>query len=493
MSDHHNPTELSKRTLELLWSRVQQRGDLPAFSKAVTSIVSAMQGDEDQEFNITKTVLSDPSLTQSVLRLANSPMYEVFGKSINTVSKAVVILGTDVVGQLALGLKLIDGLSAALSNSTAARGEMEKSLLASHIARQVASSAGMRDAEEAVVCSMMHTLGRMMLTFYIAEQWAQMQALCDDGMEQAQAVQQIFGLALDEVGSEVASRWGLPKTLVASLKDVEPGNVSEPLTHIQWLATISTMSSRCAEVMHQTGGTEMSAVSRIACDYADMLGIEQTHMRLAIVNAKLDAEENAIFVRSKPTPHVEEEKVQTKHDNLPSTLQILTSGVTDMHNAGIAVSPTQLTTMALETIYKALNLSRAIVFTRNFAEELYAARLHFGDVSKRLISQLVFGDAYQPDVFHAALVNDKMICIEDTHDAVLLKKLPRWWKDSLSSAHGFVLLPLSINRQPQGFIYGDWLKDAPIVKMGQPEINALNELRTLVERSLELRLRTDAS
>src|SRR5262245_51432337 len=100
------------KTMELLWSRVRERGDLPGFSKAVSTIISAMHSDDDSEFNMTSTVLQDPALTQKVLRLANSAMYSVFGQDINTVSKAVIVLGTESIGHLALGLKLIEGLSA---------------------------------------------------------------------------------------------------------------------------------------------------------------------------------------------------------------------------------------------------------------------------------------------------------------------------------------------------------------------------------------------
>ena len=112
MDISHTSAVTSKKTLDLLWLRVRQRGDLPGFSKVVGTILGAMRGEDDREFNMTKTVLSDPALTQKVLRLANSPMYAVFGGGINTVSKAVIVLGTEAIGHLALGLKLIDGLSA---------------------------------------------------------------------------------------------------------------------------------------------------------------------------------------------------------------------------------------------------------------------------------------------------------------------------------------------------------------------------------------------
>jgi len=117
--------------MELLWSRVRQRGDLPGFSKAISAIIAAMRGDDDRELNMTKTVLQDPALTQKVLRLANSAMYAVFGQNINTVSKAVIVLGTEAIGHLALGLKVIDNLSDnASSDSMAARLELEKAVLA---------------------------------------------------------------------------------------------------------------------------------------------------------------------------------------------------------------------------------------------------------------------------------------------------------------------------------------------------------------------------
>ncbi len=169
----------AEATLTLLWERVKKQGDLPGFAKAVGSILSAMRGEEELEFNMTQTVLSDPALTQKVLRLANSAMYSAFGQKIATVSKAVIVLGTETIGHLALGLKLIDELSAASPDSSVAHLEMEKAVLAGHVARQVAATANYHDAEEAVVCSMLHSLGRMMVVFYLADRWAQVKQQCE--------------------------------------------------------------------------------------------------------------------------------------------------------------------------------------------------------------------------------------------------------------------------------------------------------------------------
>ena len=65
-------TPLGDKTLAQLWDCTRRRGDMPGFAKAITAILGAMRGEDDQEFNMTRTVLSDPVLTQKVLRLANS-------------------------------------------------------------------------------------------------------------------------------------------------------------------------------------------------------------------------------------------------------------------------------------------------------------------------------------------------------------------------------------------------------------------------------------
>ena len=144
-------------------------------------------------------MLSDPALTHKVLRLANSAMYSMFGE-INTVSRAVMVLGTESIGHLALGLKLVDSLVTVSSTSVSVRTEMEKAVLAGHIARQVTGQASTRDAEEAVVCSMLHWLGRMMVAFYLPHYWEAIKTLTAEGHDEAVAVVKVLGMTMVDTG-----------------------------------------------------------------------------------------------------------------------------------------------------------------------------------------------------------------------------------------------------------------------------------------------------
>ena len=492
-----------EKTLDQLWSRVRQRGDLPGFSKVVSAIVGAMRGEDDREFNMTKTVLSDPALTQRVLRLANSAMYSVFGQDISTVSKAVIVLGTDSIGHLALGLKLIEGLSGASANGQEARGEMERALLAGHIARQVASAATRYDSEEAVVCSMLHSLGRMMVAFYLQEMWQAIHAQVAAGTDEAEAAQAVLGLPLDAIGRLVAQRWGLPAPLVETLRDIDPDTASEPLDHGDWLAAVSTLSTRCAAAVCATDADAHdveAALERLSTDYASMLGLAPHQLISAVNVARTSAAADATVAEHKPAkataavPSVIARATATAICTATAPVgkpadaaARLAHGVADMRSAAASASTVQLLTMALETVFKGLGFSRTMAFLRNQDESRYVARLLLGEGIQGMAARLAFEDAYQPDVFHAALANDKMIFIENAQDPKFASKLPRWFKDALPSAHSFMILPLTVHRHPVGLIYADWDLALADARIEQLEIPPLDQLRQLIVRAIEKR------
>ncbi|MBC7502726.1 MAG: HDOD domain-containing protein [Herminiimonas sp.] len=489
-------SSVADRTLELLWSRIRQRGNLPGFSKVVSAVLGAMRGDDDREFSMTKTVLSDPALTQRVLRLANSAMYSVFGQGINTVSKAVIVLGTESIGHLALGLKLIDGLSSASSDSDSARDEMEKAVFAGHIARQVTATASARDVEEAVVCSMLHSLGRMMTAFYLPDQWAIIQAqTAATGEEESEVAQHVLGIGLVELGRCIAERWGLPAELVRTMHDFPPKEVGEPLNHEEWLAAVSTMSSSCAQILCNDGPTAAADISMIAANYADMLGMETAQLMAAVEGAKSTASEEAVFNRPRKALGVGNPAIAaipiSPTGKPPDAAVLLARGASDMRGALAAASSAQMVAMALETVFKGLGLSRAVAFFRNQEQAQYQARLCFGEGMQDLLPRLIFSDAYQPDVFHAALANDKMIFIENAKAPAFVAKLPRWWRDNLPSARSFLVLPVTINRKPVGFIYGDWDESLPPSKIAPGEVPPLDEIRAMVATAIEQRHRHD--
>jgi hypothetical protein len=225
-----------------------------------------------------------------------------------------------------------------------------------------------------------------------------------------------------------------------------------------------------------------------------MLGLDTSQVIAAVDAAqRAAAVEDAVVVR--PVRRSEHDigpaiAVTSKPEDAAS---VLARGIADMRGVLQSANSGQLMSMALETVFQGLHFSRAIAFLRDQQLRSYVANMCFGEGSQELLPHLTFSDAYQPDVFHAALANDKMIFVENAQDPVFISKVPRWWKDALPGVRSFMVLPLTVNRQPVGFIYGDWDAAPPVARIGQAEIAPLDELRRLVVQALEQRRQMDAS
>src|SRR5471032_3405880 len=160
--------------LDKLWGRMSERGDFPMLSQALRTTVSAMS-DDDLDFTaLVQVVLSDFGLTQKVLRLANSAMYISFGGNITTVTRALMVLGMDAVGHLVVGLKLVDHFHQSAPRRIDAKLELNRTLLCGTVARQVTEHSEFRASEEAVVCTLMRQIGKLLVAFYLETEWDQL-------------------------------------------------------------------------------------------------------------------------------------------------------------------------------------------------------------------------------------------------------------------------------------------------------------------------------
>ena len=171
--------QVKAELLDKLWTRMSERGDFPMLSQALRTTVSAMS-DDDLDFTaLVQVVLSDFGLTQKVLRLANSAMYMAFGGNITTVYARA------------------DGARHGRGRPSRGRAEARRSLssqrAAPHrrqartephaavgrVARKLTERSDLRAGEEAVVCTLMRQIGKLLVAFYLEAEWDQLRRKAD--------------------------------------------------------------------------------------------------------------------------------------------------------------------------------------------------------------------------------------------------------------------------------------------------------------------------
>ncbi|TEU89575.1 HDOD domain-containing protein, partial [Burkholderia cepacia] len=263
-------TEHLPRTalLDKLWARMNERGDFPLLSESLRATMAAMKNDDLDFTALVRVVLSDFALTQKVLRLANSAMYMAFGGNITTVTRALMVLGMDAVGHLVVGLKLVDHFHHSTPRRIDAKLELNRALLSGCVARKLTERVELRAGEEAVVCTLMRQVGKLLVVCYLDSEWDRIRRRAAElNGDEAAACIDVLGVGFDEIGLEAAARWRLPDVIRAGMADhdhvvrtdafgndeddLDAGEVSDdgPTERVRWLREISRCSADVARAL----------------------------------------------------------------------------------------------------------------------------------------------------------------------------------------------------------------------------------------------------
>ena len=251
--------------------------------------------------------------------------------------------------------KLIEELAGTSNDATVAHIEMEKAVLAGIVAQQIAYTAESQHGEAAVVCSMLHTLGRMMMAFYMPERWNELQRLADqDGASIDDVAPEMLGLSMEEIGHAAALHWGLPASLVKGMRKLAPTEDGAEVSASDWIAGLSTMSAMCAESLWHDDPAGEAIVKQLTESYSVMLGVEPANLMHAIEQAKVVAA-NDLTIAPLSRPAERRARALAKTRQRAAGNKILLSGLADMRDMLDTASPGQMVQIALETVYKGLD------------------------------------------------------------------------------------------------------------------------------------------
>jgi HD-like signal output (HDOD) protein len=453
----------------ILWKRMGELGDFPSLSKTVKQLSETMHDEEKNISDVTAAILSDFTLTQKVIRLANSAMYAGLGGEITTVTKAAVVLGLDAISHLALSVRFVDKLSSNSPDTATAHNEMAKALIAGDIARNIATRANLQDGEESVVCALMHHLGRLLLAFYFPEEWAKIQNRIAGGASENQATQEVIGITLDDISQEAALMWRLPRKISNSMGALPSTSAISIPGSPEWLKTMASFADEASAVIFEKNASS-AELKRLVSRYNDALLISEESI-LSSVGAAANTMDDLIMLESVERPHG---KPADARDRLAAGVLETTRALEAGMNFGNALN------LVLETMYAGMGFNRVAAFLRD--GDTFKGRVGFGTLMPEALASLAFPETYAADVFHVSLLNKADIFIEDAASPKSAPSIPAWFTAALPDVRAFVLLPMIINNRPVGLLYGDWHMDTT----SRIEKNELMLLRSLRDHLMQV-------
>ena len=208
------------------WIRRLTRRDMPIFSQTAQkiSIISAMSQCHAAE--LATAILQDALLTTRVLKLANSAYYMGGRKgfrgnspSVNTVTRAVMILGFDTVRTICQTKALVEDMLKGVQRERLTQ-KMACSFHAAAQARWLAKQTGDESPEEIFIAAFLYFLGEMAFWCFADEAFAGglEKAMAASETDTDRAAQELLGFRFAELTLALNKEWHLGPLLQETLE-----------------------------------------------------------------------------------------------------------------------------------------------------------------------------------------------------------------------------------------------------------------------------------
>lgn len=494
-----------------LLRKISNEADLPTLGSSVSRVVQMTSSDDEAVRSLAHFILSDVALTQKILRIANTVTYRnASGTPVTTVSKAIFLLGFEVVKTTALAMLLVDRMSA--NHARSVRNELSHALCASIIGREMARRSNYKDAEEAAIAALFKNIGRLLVAAHEHDLYLRINKLVDSGTHSpSQASMQILGCSYEVLADAVLREWNMPEPIVASLSPL-PGGVLKPSkTRQEWVQQVAAFSSAAARLIPGMNNPNQDAARKaVLARFGAAFQLDQAKLNQLFANVAQEAHALATNIELALQGEESEERVEAgsgagaespagagestakrKKDVIdllgdlmltvaedPQPLQVterhasgkpmnardlLLAGVQDVTQmmASGRCKVNDLMLLVLETLYNSMGFRFATVCLKDLQTHQFRARISIGENNVERQEAFVFPAAPSRDLFHLALENDADLMISDATVQKIRELLPPWYRTQFPDARSFILLPLVVQKKQVGLFYADRMQAAP--------------------------------
>jgi HD-like signal output (HDOD) protein len=480
-----------------VFAACREAGGLPSVGHALGKLARLLESDTEAVQELADAILADVSLTQRLLRLANTIPYRSGPQPVTTVTRAIVLLGFNQVRAVALSLVLLDGVLAG-ADPARVRGEFHQALLAGALARELLAAIDAQEAEEAGIAAMFRNVGRLLVAVFAPELLARLRRR-DPSEAEAVAARRILGRSFEELTEQVLREWSLPDRIRAAAAPPAP-RIEAPHSGAERVRVAAQFADGLASALTEAPGE--AALAQVLARFAPAFAPDSAALARMIEAAAARTREFEAACGMSPqqaprarllellpracelsapavAPSVERDAL-----GVPANArEILLAGLAEASDSlARGAELNSVIRIALEAIYSGLGFARAALVLRDPANGTYRTRAGFG--SPRPNFSFPAGGANH--LFAAALAHATDLHIADVAAEKVRAALPPWFARDFGATKSFVLLPLVVAGKPVGFFYADRaVTDAR--GLTPEELNLLRSLRNQVLLALQRR------
>jgi HD-like signal output (HDOD) protein len=482
----------------------------PAFSANIQELLGILEDPYYPVFEVARVVLRDVSLTTQILKLVNSIYFQSRQRQVHTISSAVMIMGFELVRDLAVGLRLFENFQ-----KSASLDKVKKLMFLSFFMALAVQELAHQDhrfaGEEVFLTALLYNFGELAAAYYFPGEYHRVLDVVQEGnLSKPEAVQQVFHCSLDELGQSLLMTWNFPDTLRARLADLKnprwelPGPAEQRRRLFRGIDELSRAllspevppekRQKLQERMARNLGLqpEVMVRSMTVClhrlqELTRILNLDVANLGLCLPLGKteeaqapgtVEPEEAAAPVAGQPAVPDGQGS-----DQELSRLNFLLQVIEEINQAIATRMPIhQVFMMILEGIYQGIGFDRVVFCVVDRQRTWITGRFGMGEGVEALLPLLKTPFASKTNPLSLSVAHAREYLVDPgarPEDAPFLEE--EFWR--ASGARAVLVSPILIDAAPIGVIYLDRLQDLPgITALDRQRLQSFRDLAVIALR-----------
>jgi len=237
---------------------------LPTLPVVVNNIIVTARSEKTSAQDLADFIMNDQAISTRVLRIANSAYYGM-PKKIDSISRAIVLIGFKEIISLALGMGIFSALSKKGVDTPIDMTELWKhSIGVGFAAEKIATKRRKIPDESTILIGLLHDIGKIIFCLYFPNEYAEvLKKTSNEPTPLFKIEKEYLGLDHAEMAHLLMKQWNFPTSLIQPVRYHH--NPSEcPAEQVDMAMLVNLANSICHESgIGQSGNNYMEIDNKI--------------------------------------------------------------------------------------------------------------------------------------------------------------------------------------------------------------------------------------
>lgn len=225
LADKANFSTVKERLTDLLRNK---RTQLPTLPVVAQNIIRISRDPDTSAKDLAAFINNDQAIANKVLRMANSPYYGM-GKKVDSILRAITLIGFDEVLGLAIGVGILPSLKSSpigrvldmrqLWLHSLACSFAAKNCIQYMLSRNPGAGATLPEERTTFLPTLLHDMGKIVFSLYFPAEYAQvMQKAFETETPLQNAEKELLGIDHANLAAQLMRYWNFPATILMPVR-----------------------------------------------------------------------------------------------------------------------------------------------------------------------------------------------------------------------------------------------------------------------------------